>query len=126
MRSERRAVLKSDLLLGGIMLGTGFLSGGVAAVQAVPIVTVTMSALVSLAVFVAEHDVVPGLYPEVATVAAFLVVIGVGAAFITLLPTPVDVVSAAALTSGGIGVVLYRVVFGVMLDVPTRRLEKQQ
>ena len=125
MRSEERAVMKSDLLLGGIMLGTGFLSGGVDAVQAVPVVTVTMSALVSAAVFIAEHDVVPGLYPEVATVAAFIVVVAVGAAFITVLPTPVAVVSAAALTSGGIGLVLYRVVFGVVLDVPVRRLEKQ-
>lgn len=124
MRSEDLPVLKSDLLLAAIMLGTGLFSGGVAAVRTVPVVAATIAALIAAAVYLAEHDVVPGIYPEVATIAAFLVTVAVGAGFALVLPTPVAVVSAAALSGAGVGLALYRLVFGVALPVPAYRLEK--
>jgi len=126
MRSEDRSVLKSDLVLAAIMLGAGLFSDGVEAVQSQPLVTGAIAALIAASVYLAEHDVVPGVYPEVTTVAAFLVTVAVGVGFAVLLSAPVAVVSAAALTGGGVGVVLYRVVFGVVLPVPAYRLEKDE
>jgi len=124
MRSEALSVLKSDLFLAALMLGTGLFSGGSEAVRAAPLVTATIAVLIAVAVFLAEHDVVPGVYPEVATVAAFLVTVAVGVAFAVLLATPVAAVSAAGLTGGGLGVAAYRLLFGVVLPVPDYRLEK--
>jgi hypothetical protein len=126
MRSEDVPVLKSDLFLATIMLGTGLFSGGSEAIRTVPVVSVTIAALIAASVYVAEHDVVPGLYPEVASVAAFLVTVAVGVGFVLVLPAPTAVVSAAALTGGGAGVALYRLVFGVFLPVPAYRLEKDE
>src|SRR6056297_1985694 len=112
MRSEGRSVLKSDLFLAAIMLGTGLFSGGSEAIRTVPVVSVTIAALIAVSVYLAEHDVVPGVYPEVATVAAFLVTIAVGAGFVLALPASAAVVGAAALSGGGVGIVRYRLVFG--------------
>jgi len=126
MRSEDASVLKSDLFLAAIMLGTGLFSGGSEAVRAVPVVSVTIAACIAVAVYLAEHDVVPGVYPEVATVAAFLVTIAVGVAFVFALSASTAVVGAAALTGGGAGVAVYRLVFGVFLPVPAYRLEKDE
>ena len=70
--------MKSGLFLATIMLGTGLFSGGSGAVRAVPAVGVTIAALIAASVYLAEHDIVPGVYPEVATVATFLVTVGVG------------------------------------------------
>jgi len=124
MRSEELSVLKSDLFLSTIMVGAGLLSEGVAAVRAVPAVAATIGALTAGTVYLAEHDVVPGVYPEVATVAAFLLTLGVGVGFALGLSQTVAVVSAAGLTGGGVGIALYRFVFGVLWPVPTYRLEK--
>jgi len=126
MRSEALSVLKSDLFLAAIMLGAGLFSGGSEAVRAVPVVGVTIAALIAVAVYLAEHDVVPGLYPEVATVAAFVVTVAVGVGFVFLLSVPARVVGAAALTGGGAGVVVYRLVFGFFFPVPAYRLEKDE
>ena len=126
MRSEALSVLKSDLFLASIMLGTGLFSGGDEAVRAVPAVGVTVAALISVSVYLAEHDVVPGVYPEVASVAMFLVTVAVGVAFVFVLSAPTAVVSAAALTGGGAGVVVYRLVYGFFLPVPAYRLEKDE
>lgn len=124
MRSEDSQVLKSDLFLATIMLGTGLFSGGSEAVRAVPEVSVTIAALIAISVYLAEHDVVPGVYPEVATVATFLVTVAVGVGFALTLSASAAVVGAAALTGGGAGVAIYRLVFGVFLPVPAYRLEK--
>ena len=126
MRSEDVSVLKSDLFLATIMLGTGLFSGGVEAVWAVPFVAPVIAALIAVAVYLAEHDVVPGIYPEVATVAAFIFTVAVGAGFVLALSASAAVVGAAALTGGGVGVTVYRLVFGVFLPVPAYRLEKDR
>ncbi|WP_262179745.1 hypothetical protein [Haloarcula laminariae] len=126
MRSEERSVLQSDLFLAAIMLGTGLFSGGSEAVRAVPVVGLTTAAFIAVSVYLAEHDVVPGVYPEVATVAAFLVTVGVGVGFVLTLPASAAVVGAAALSGGGAGVAVYRLVFGVFLPVPAYRLAKDE
>jgi len=126
MRSEALPVLKSDLFLATLMLGTGLFSGGREAVQAVPVVAPVIGALIAASVYLAEHDVVPGVYPEVATVAAFVVTLAVGAGFVFVLPASAAVVGAAALTGGGAGVAVYRLVFGFFLPVPAYRLEKDE
>jgi len=126
MKSEFSPVLKTDLSVALIMLATGLLSDGVEAVRTAPLVTAVMLVGVVVVVYIAEHDVVPGLYPEVATIAAFLVVVAVGAGFVYLLPLTPAIVGAAALIGGGIGLLLYRTLFGLVLSVPAYRLEKQQ
>ena len=126
MKSEFSPVLKTDLSVALIMLATGLLSDGVEAVRTAPLVTAVMLVGVVVVVYIAEHDVVPGLYPEVTTIAAFLVVVAVGAGFVYLLPLTPAIVGAAALIGGGIGLLLYRTLFGLVLSVPAYRLEKQQ
>lgn len=126
MRSEALSVLKSDLFLAAIMLGTGLFGGGSEAVRGVPAVGVAIAALTATSVYLAEHDVVPGVYPEVASVATFLVTVAVGVAFVFALSAPTAVVSAAALTGGGAGVVVYRLVYGFFFPVPAYRLEKDE
>jgi len=126
MRSEELSVLKSDLFLAALMLGTGLFSDGVAAVQTVPVVAVVIGSLLAGAVYLAEHDVVPGLYPEVATLVAFLVTVAVGAGLAVALPAPLAVTGAAALVGGGVGVAVYRLLFGVVLSVPAYRLAKDE
>jgi len=123
MRSERRAVLSRDLSLAGIMVVAGLFGGGVPAVRAVPVVATTIGVLIAIAAYAGEHDLVPGLFPEVATMTTFAVAILVGVAFVVLLSAPTDVVAAAGLTGGGIGYGLYRIIFGVIRPVPSYRLE---
>ncbi len=124
--SAELSVLKSDLLIAGIMLGTGLYSEGIGAIQSLPLVVVAIGLLLGVAVFLAEHDVVPGLFPEVATVAALLVAVAVGVGFVVVVGNPTDLVAAAALTGGGLGVLLYRTVFGLVRPVPAYRLKKQE
>jgi predicted membrane-bound mannosyltransferase len=126
MRSEDLPVLKTDLSVALIMIATGLLSDGVGAVRTAPLVAVAMFVGIAAVVYVAEHDVVPGVYPEVATIAAFLVVAAVGVGFVSLLGRSANVVGAAALTGGGVGLLCYRTLFGLVLAVPAYRLEKQQ
>ena len=126
MRSEELSVLRSDLFLASIMIGTGLFSDGLAAVQTVPVVAAVVAGLLAGAVYLAEHDVVPGLYPEVATLVAFLVTVAVGAGLAVALPAPLAVTGAAALVGGGVGVAVYRLLFGVVLSVPAYRLAKDE
>jgi hypothetical protein len=126
LSSDELSVLKSDLLIAGIMLGTGLYSDGVGATQSLPAVAVSIGGLLAVAVFLAEHDVVPGLFPEVATVAALLVAVAVGVGFVVVVGYPERPVAAAALTGGGLGVLLYRTLFGLVRPVPAYRLEKQE
>jgi len=125
MRSETLSVLKTDLSVALIMIATGLLSDGAGAVQRAPVVAATMLVGIAAVVYIAEHDVVPGLYPEVATIAAFLALAAVGVGFVYLLPLTPDIAGAAALTGGGIGLICYRTLFGLVLAVPAYRLEKQ-
>ena len=126
MRSEELSVLKSDLFLAAIMIGTGLVSDGLAAVQTVPVVAAVVGSLLAGAVYLAEHDVVPGLYPEVATLVAFLLTVAVGAGLAVVLSAPLAVTGAAALVGGGVGVAVYRLLFGVVLSVPAYRLAKDE
>ena len=89
-------------------------------------VGVTIAALIAASVYLAEHDVVPGVYPEVATVAAFILTVAVGVGFVLTLSASAAVVGAAALAGGGAGLTCYRLVFGVVLPVPAYRLEKDE
>ena len=57
---------------------------------------------------------------------AVVVVVAVGIGFVVLLTPPVRVVSAAALTGGGVGYALYRIVFGLVVPVPEYRLENER
>jgi hypothetical protein len=75
-----------------------------------------------MSVALGEHDVVPGVFPEVATAGAFLGTIAVGIGFIQLLPVATSVVAAASLVGGGIGMAGYRIVFGLIRPVPAYRL----
>jgi len=124
MRSEALPVLKSDLFLAAIMVGTGLVSDGLGAVRTVPTVAVIVGTLLAGSVYLAEHDVVPGLYPEVVTLVAFLVTVAVGTGLALVLSAPLAVTGAAALVGGGIGVASYRLVFGVVLPVPAYRLQQ--
>ena len=126
MRSESVPVLRSDLFLAAIMLVTGLFSGGVAALRTVPVVGATVGALIAASLYLAEHDVVPGIYPEVASVAAFVATAAVAVGFVVVLSASTAVVGAAALTGGGVGVTVYRLVFGVVRPVPEYRLRKDE
>ena len=126
MRSEELSVLRSDLFLAALMLGTGLFSDGLAAVQTVPVVAAVVGGLLAGAVYLAEHDVVPGLYPEVATLVAFLITVAAGAGLAVVLSAPLAVTGAAALVGGGVGVAVYRLLFGVVLSVPAYRLAKDE
>jgi hypothetical protein len=126
MRSESRSVLKRDLPIALLMVGAGLFSGGVSAVRTVPVVGVAIAVLMAVSAAAGEHDLVPGLFPEVASMLAFVVVVVVGIGFIVLLPTPIDVTSAAALTGAGVGYAVYRLLFGVVFDVPEYRLERER
>jgi hypothetical protein len=126
MKSEVKAVLRRDLTLAAIMLGTGLLGGGITAVPALPYVAATIGVLLALSAYAGEHDLVPGLYPEVVTMATFVLAFLAGVAFVFLLSSPVDVVAAAALTGGGVGYGLYRTVFGVIRPVPSYRLDAER
>ena len=126
MKSDVKAVLRRDLTLAAIMLGTGLLGGGITAVPALPAVAATIGILLAVSAYAGEHDLVRGLFPEVVTMATFVVAFLAGVGFIFLLSAPVDTVAAAALTGGGVGYGLYRTVFGVVRPVPSYRLERER
>jgi len=108
------------------MIATGLVSGGTAALRAVPVVAVTLGVLIAVSVYLGEHDLVPGLFPEVASMSAFVLALVVGVAFIVLLSAPLNVVAASGLTGGGVGYALYRLGFGVLRPVPAYRLESER
>lgn len=126
MESETRSVLTADLFGGVIAVAMGVFVGGPTAMLVTPLVGVVMAAVTATALYIVEHDSVPGLYPEVTALASMVVLVCVGGAFVLLLDAPTDIVMATALAGGGVGLLVYRTVFGVVLPVPTYRLEKQQ
>ncbi|MBX0322798.1 hypothetical protein EGH21_07115 [Halomicroarcula sp. F13] len=126
MTDESRAVLKNDLLVGLAVLAVAFFSDGVAAVTAVPAVTVAMAGLLAVALYVVEHDAVPGLFPEVVALASLVLLVSVAAGMAVLLPHPVAVVATAALVGFGVGLVGYRTVYGLLRPVPQYRLDRQR
>jgi hypothetical protein len=89
-------------------------------------VAATIGILLAVSAYAGEHDLVRGLFPEVVTMATFVVAFLAGVGFIFLLSAPVDTVAAAALTGGGVGYGLYRTVFGVVRPVPSYRLERER
>jgi hypothetical protein len=124
MESDAAGVLKTDLLTGALAVVAGLLSGGVTAVAQLPAVAVGFGLLVAVGLGVAEHGSIPGVYPAVTALAALLVVASAGVAVVRVLADPTPTVAAAVVIGAGVGIVGYRIVFGVVRSVPPARLER--
>jgi len=116
-------VLRTDLAvgIGGAVLG--YAEAGSALFDVLPVV-VGVTLLTAVAVAVVEHDAVPGVYPEVAALASFLVLAGAVAGLVTVSPAPMTVDLAGALSGFGIGVLANRLLYGVVFAVPAYRLTR--
>jgi len=116
-------VLRTDLAvgIGGAVLG--YAEAGTALFDVLPVV-VGFGLLTGVAVAVVEHDAVPGVYPEVAALASFIVLAGAVAGFVTLSGASMSVVLAAVLSGFGVGVIGNRVLYGIVFDVPAYRLTR--
>jgi hypothetical protein len=116
-------VLRTDLAvgIGGAVLG--YAEAGTALFDLLPVV-VGVGLLTGVAVAVVEHDAVPGVYPEVAALASFVVLAVAVAGLVALSEAPMRVVLAAALSGFGVGAVGNRVLYGVVFDVPAYRLTR--
>ncbi|AAV47058.1 hypothetical protein BDK61_0901 [Haloarcula quadrata] len=114
-------VLRTDLAIGigGAVLG--YAEAGTALFDVLPVV-VGFGLLTGIAVAVVEHDAVPGVYPEVAALASFVVLAGAVAGLVTLSDAPITLVLAAVLSGFGVGVIGNRVLYGIAFDVPAYRL----
>lgn len=116
-------VLRTDLAIGigGAVLG--YAEAGSALFDVLPVVVVV--ALVTAgAVAAIEHDAVPGVYPEVATLAAFIVLAASVLGLVRLSAAAMPVVLAGALSGFGVGILGNRVVYGVVFAVPAYRLAR--
>ncbi|AJF25313.1 hypothetical protein SG26_05995 [Haloarcula sp. CBA1115] len=116
-------VLRTDLTIGigGAVLG--YAEAGTALVDVLAVV-VGFGLLTGITVAVVEHDAVPGVYPEVAALAAFIVLSGAVAGLVTLSEASVTLVLAAVLSGFGIGVIANRALYGLVFDVPAYRLTR--
>ncbi|WP_336358466.1 hypothetical protein [Haloarcula sp. CGMCC 1.6347] len=116
-------VLRTDLAIGigGAVLG--YAESGTALVDVLAVV-VGFGLLTGITVAVVEHDAVPGVYPEVAALAAFIVLAGAVAALVTLSEASVTLVLAAVLSGFGVGVITNRALYGLVFDVPAYRLTR--
>jgi hypothetical protein len=116
-------VLRTDLAvgIGGAVLG--YAEAGTALFDVLPVV-VGFGLLTGVAVAVVEHDVVPGVYPEVAALASFVVLVGAVAGLVMLSGASMSVVLAAVLSGFGVGVIGNRVLYGIVFDVPAYRLTR--
>jgi hypothetical protein len=116
-------VLRTDLAIGigGVVLG--YAEAGTALVD-VPAVVVGFGLLTGIAVAVVEHDAVPGVYPEVAALAALVVLSGAVAGLMALSEASVTLVLAAVLSGFGVGVIGNRLLYGIVFDVPAYRLTR--
>jgi hypothetical protein len=116
-------VLRTDLAvgIGGAVLG--YAEAGTALFDVLPVV-VGFGLLTGVAVAVVEHDAVPGVYPEVAALATFIVLAGAVAGLVTLSQASMSVVLAAVLSGFGVGVIGNRVLYGIVFDVPAYRLTR--
>jgi hypothetical protein len=124
MASEAaRWVLRIDLFTAALTLVVGLSIGGREAVLALPAVAVAFGVLMAVGLGVAEHGLVPGVYPEVTALVAFVALGGVAAGAVFLLPVPTRTVVAAIVVGAGVGLVGYRLVFGFVRPVPASRLQ---
>ncbi|GGK55577.1 hypothetical protein [Haloarcula sebkhae] len=116
-------VLRTDLAIGigGAVLG--YAEAGTALVDVLAVV-VGFGLLTGITVAVVEHDAVPGVYPEVAALAAFIVLSGVVAGLMMLSEVSVTLVLAAVLSGFGVGVIGNRLLYGIVFDVPAYRLSR--
>jgi len=116
-------VLRTDLAvgIGGAVLG--YAEAGTALFDVLPVV-VGFGLLTGIAVAVVEHDAVPGVYPEVAALASFIVLVGAVAGLVTLSGASMSVLLAAVLSGFGVGVIGNRVLYGIVFDVPAYRLTR--
>ncbi|MDQ2073433.1 hypothetical protein RBH20_12895 [Haloarcula sp. H-GB4] len=116
-------VLRTDLAIGigGAVLG--YAEAGTALVDVLAVV-VGFGLLTGITVAVVEHDAVPGVYPEVAALASFIVLSGVVAGLMMLSEASVTLVLAAVLSGFGVGVIGNRVLYGIAFDVPAYRLTR--
>ena len=116
-------VLRTDLAIGigGAVLG--YAEAGTALVD-VPAVVVGFGLLTGIAVAIVEHDAVPGVYPEVAALAALVVLSGAVAGLVALSEASVTLVLAAVLSGFGVGVIGNRLLYGIVFDVPAYRLTR--
>ncbi|NLV13425.1 hypothetical protein [Haloarcula argentinensis] len=123
VREATQEVIRTDLAIGigGAVLG--YAEAGTALVGVLPVV-VGFSLLTGITVAVVEHDVVPGVYPEVAALAAFIVLSGVVAGLMMLSEASVTLVLAAVLSGFGVGVIGNRLLYGIVFDVPAYRLSR--
>ncbi|MDS0219848.1 hypothetical protein NDI54_00590 [Haloarcula sp. S1AR25-5A] len=122
-REATQKVLRTDLAvgIGGAVLG--YAEAGSALVDVLAVVA-GVGLLTAVAVAVVEHDAVPGVYPEVVAVAAFLVLAGAVAGLVTLSTAPMTVDLAGALSGFGVGVLGNRLLYGVVFEVPPYRLTR--
>jgi len=116
-------VLRTDLAvgIGGAVLG--YAEAGTALFDVLPVV-VGFGLLTGVTVAVVEHDAVPGVYPEVAALASFVVLVGAVAGLVTLSGASMSVVLAAVLSGFGVGVIGNRLLYGIVFDVPAYRLTR--
>ncbi|EMA33894.1 hypothetical protein [Haloarcula japonica] len=116
-------VLRTDLAIGigGTVLG--YAEAGTALVDVLAVV-VGFGLLTGITVAVVEHDAVPGVYPEVAALAAFIVLAGVVAGLMMLSEASVTLILAAVLSGFGVGVIGNRLLYGIVFDVPAYRLRR--
>ncbi|WP_434531250.1 hypothetical protein ACODNH_08370 [Haloarcula sp. NS06] len=114
-------VLRTDLAIGigGAVLG--YAEAGTALIDVLAVV-VGFGLLTGITVAIVEHDAVPGVYPEVAALAAFIVLSGVVAGLMMLSEVSVTLVLAAVLSGFGVGVIGNRLLYGIVFDVPAYRL----
>lgn len=119
----RRSVLKSELPLGGVLTGLGLVEAGTALADVAAVAAVVCLATAG-AFSVTEHDLVPGLFPEVVALVSLCAVAGLVVGFVVFLPAPTSLVLSAALVGFGVGIVGYRTVFGLLRPLPSWRLER--
>lgn len=117
----RRTVLKTDLFFPALVAATGVveawpdLRATASTVAVVWLLTVT-------GLYAVEHDVVPGLFPEVTALLVLVLIVAATAGLIVVSPQSLRLVGAGALLGFGLAVVSYRTVFGLVLPVPEYRL----
>ena len=116
-------VLRTDLAIGLSGAVLGYAEAGTALFELLPVV-IGFGLLTGIAVAVVEHDAVPGVYPEVAALAFFIVLVGAVAAVQTFSEVSVTLVLATALSGFGVGVIGNRVLYGIVFDVPAYRLTR--
>lgn len=121
----RRRVVRSDGLGAGVAILVGWLEGR-EALLAVELLAVAALFCVATAgvLYAIEHDRFPGLFPEVAAAAALVGLVALGAGLALALPQAPLLVAAAVLVGFGVGLLAYRVVFGLVRPVPRGRLER--